>query len=262
MARKLKPMPHRDEILAHYDHERQWLATPGYEHEVGEFTSRDISINPFWRSSVTWANFDPAIANHVIADELRYFGLRQRQFDWKVFGHDNPPYLCDHLTAAGFGVGPEMAFMVLDTWSSAADIWRAPVQKEVRKVDSYATLNDYVAVEEAVWDEHDHQRWLALLHNAPEYISLYVAYVDGEPASCARASFHPHSAFCGLWGGATRAEFRSQGLYTTLVAARIHEAMSRGVRFITIEAAASSRPILERRGFEVLDTVYLCRPSG
>lgn len=250
----------KHDLLARHDYERRWLATPGYEHEVGEVISRDISINPMWRSSVTWAHFAPEVASEVIAAEVAYFAERERAFEWKVFGHDDPPYLCDHLAAAGFGVGPEMAFMVLDTWSPAADRWRAPIQKEVRKVDSYAALDDYVAVEQAVWEEAERQRWLALLHNAPEYTSLYVAYVDGVPASCARASFHPESAFCGLWGGATQTQYRSQGFYTTLVAARIHEAMSRGVRFITIEAAPSSRPILERRGFEVLDTVYLCRP--
>ena len=92
----------------------------------------------------------------------------------------------------------------------------------------------------------------AQLRDTPDEISVYVAYVDGVPASCARASYPRGSVFAGMWAGATVPAYRKQGLYQALVATRVQEARARGYRYMTIDALPTSRPIVERLGFKLL----------
>ncbi len=86
----------------------------------------------------------------------------------------------------------------------------------------------------------------------PDYWSIYIVYVNNEPACAAWASFPNGSQFAGLWGGATVEQYRKMGLYTAVVATRAQEAIKRGYRFLTVDASQMSRPILEKHGFQLL----------
>ena len=250
----------RDEILHLHGTERRILERPGFKHEITPFVSRNVSFNPAWRSSITWAHCDPDGADEMVAFEREYFESLGRVFEWKVYGYDWPPNLLDALSAHKFGIGPEAAFMVMDTHERGRD-WDPTRYLDIRLVQDARGVRDFVAVEHAVWDESEAERWNSLMNNAPEYVSLYVAYHQGQPVSCARANFHPSSQFCSLWGGATLPQFRGMGFYLALVAARVDEARQRGVRLVSIDAAPTSRPILEKRGFEFVDWVRVCRPE-
>jgi GNAT superfamily N-acetyltransferase len=87
---------------------------------------------------------------------------------------------------------------------------------------------------------------------APDLLHVYVAYVDGIPASTAWIRFHPGSSFASLWGGSTVPAHRGRGLYRALLSARMRDAQDRGVRYLTVDAGPMSRPILERHGFRQL----------
>jgi predicted acetyltransferase len=118
-----------------------------------------------------------------------------------------------------------------------------------------------MTVETVVWGED--MNWLGdrlrqQLEETPEYVSVYVGYVDGCPASSAWITFHKGSQFAGLWGGSTRVEYRGRGLYTALLAARVQEAQARGVRYLTIDASPMSRPIVEKYGFQAITTATAC----
>jgi GNAT superfamily N-acetyltransferase len=63
------------------------------------------------------------------------------------------------------------------------------------------------------------------------------------------------TAFVGLYGGGTDPAWRGRGVYRALVAARSAEAKARGYRYLFVDARETSRPILERLGFEALATV-------
>ena len=82
----------------------------------------------------------------------------------------------------------------------------------------------------------------------PGYLSVYVAYVDGQPACAGWISFHANGRFADLWGGATVAEHREMGLYTAVLAKRTEEAVACGYRFLTTDASPMSRPILAKHG--------------
>jgi ribosomal protein S18 acetylase RimI-like enzyme len=76
---------------------------------------------------------------------------------------------------------------------------------------------------------------------------VYLAYVDGEPAARASASFGEQGVT--LFGGATLPEARGRGAYRALVAARWRDAAERGTPLVVTQAGPMSRPILTRLGF-------------
>ena len=73
------------------------------------------------------------------------------------------------------------------------------------------------------------------------------------PAPQARSA--PGRAFAGLYGGSTVPEYQGRGVYRALVAARAAEARRWGHRYLTVDARESSRPILQRLGFQPLTSI-------
>ena len=82
----------------------------------------------------------------------------------------------------------------------------------------------------------------------------WLASLDGEPVAHARAYPGPRGLL--LDGGATLPSARGRGAYRALVAARWEEAVARGTPALVVQAQDTSRPILERCGFEVVCTMY------
>jgi GNAT superfamily N-acetyltransferase len=241
------------QILALVDQERRDLAFTGSRREVTPSLARDVALegNTSW---ITYSHHSPATIDAAIEAEIDYFRRIGHSFEWKVFDHDQPPNLRERLLAHGFEAGEPEAFMVLDL-RDAPEALLAPVRHDVRRVVSPDDVDDYRIVSEQAWGREGagHIEFVAdLLRDSPGEIGVYVAYVDGTPASCARVSFQKGSQFAGMWAGATAPAFRRQGLYQALVAARVQEARQRGYRFMTIDALPTSRPIVERHGFQFL----------
>jgi hypothetical protein len=182
-------------------------------------------------------------------------------FEWKVYDHDEPPDLKERLAAHGFTVEEAEAIMVLDLEDAQETLWQ-PVHHEVQRIISQEALSVVMSIQQQVWDEDS--AWLGhylgkALRDHPEQLSVYVAYIDEQPASAAWIYFPEHSPFASLWGGATVGGFRKQGLYTALLAVRAQEAKARQVRYLTVDASDMSRPILEKFGFEMIDYSFPCR---
>lgn len=244
-------------ILAVFDQERQTLAETGSRREVTPSLVRAVALTGT-HSWISYSRHNPATIDAAIETEIAYFGRLAHSFEWKVFDHDQPPTLRERLLAHGFEAGEPEAFMALELQDAPAALL-APAAHEVRRLTAPDALDDYRTVAEQAWGE-ERAGSIALiaelLRDSPDEIGVYVAYLDGIPASCARASFPSGSQFAGMWGGATVPRFRKQGLYQALVAARVQEAKRRGYRFITIDALPTSRPIVERLGFRFLTTTY------
>ena len=82
----------------------------------------------------------------------------------------------------------------------------------------------------------------------------WLASIDGEPVGHARAFPSPRGLL--LDGAATLPSARGRGAYRALIAARWDEAVARGTPALVVQAQETSRPILERCGFEVVCTMY------
>ena len=136
-----------------------------------------------------------------------------------------------------------------------------PVNHNVRRIEDPEEIDDVLAVRQQVWGGEYSAAYQSLaerLTEAPDSLALYVAYVDGEPASTAQISFYERGQFAGLVKAATLPGYRKRGLYTALVAVRLQEAKRRGIRFLDADASPMSRPILEQLGFKQLTIAYSC----
>ena len=253
----------RMEMLDLLDLERRTVVYPGVIRFVDGGVVRDVSVDgktgDIVYSSCTEAEVDQAIERE--AQAARSVGY---ELEWKVFGHDQPPRLAERLTAAGFEAGDRELFMVLRADADALarfDLYPC----DIRRVTSADGLEAYRMVREEVSGkngEREVARCLPILQNHPDTMSIYVAYVDGEPAACGRVYLHPDSQFAGLSGGNTREKFRRRGLFIQVVAARIREALNRGIVNICVDALPTSEPILKKRGFQGLThTQPFCLPQ-
>lgn len=239
------------QILALLDQERRDLPIPGSRREATPSLVRSVALEGD-RSWIDYSHHSPETIDAAIDAEIAYFRALGHSFEWKIYDHDQPPNLRERLLAHGFEAEEPEAFMVLDLHEAPAELL-APVAHDVRQLFSPDHLADFQTVSEQAWGRSrvDQIAFIAdLLRTTPDEIGVYVAYLDGVPASCARASFPKGSQFAGMWAGATVPASRKQGLYQALVAVRVQEARRRGYRFMTIDALPTSRPIVERQGFQ------------
>jgi GNAT superfamily N-acetyltransferase len=252
----------KSQIMALYDQDqRKEVEYPDTRREVLPQVVRHINTSGAGEGTIIYSQVNEINAADTIHEQVSYFESIGQDFEWKVYDYDKPSDLKERLSAYGFIVEETEAIMVLDLEEAPAILWQ-PVRHKVQRIKSPEKIADVLAVEQQVWDE-DHS-WLseylgeALRHHS-EQMSVYVAYVDEQPASAAWIYFPARSQFASLWGGSTVSSFRRQGLYTALLAVRAQEAKGRQVRYLTVDARVMSRPILEKFGFEMIAYSYPCK---
>lgn len=193
-------------------------------------------------------------ADREIAEQVAHFSELGHAFEWKLYEHDPPADLANRLQAAGFVLGPRESLLVLDLAAERTGTDPSP-EIDVRRLQHPDHLDDLVAA------QPDAERaqfarlaeWLAREGRArPDQLAIYVAYVDGVPASGAWLRCYSGADFADLWGGSTRPEYRRRGLYRALIHVRYHEARRRGARYLAVDAGPESEPILRKLGFQVL----------
>lgn len=232
------------------DLERQTVVYPGVTRFADEGVVRDVSADGKM-GEIVYSSCTEAEVDRVIDHQVRAARSAGYELEWKVFRHDQPPCLAERLMAAGFEAGDRELFMVFRAGADALtrfDLYSC----DIRRVTDEEGLEDYQAIREEVSGRDcggEIARYIPMLQDYQDSMSVYVAYVDGEPAACGRVYFHPDSQFAGLYGGNTREKFRRRGLFTQIVAARIREAMDRGITSICVDALPTSEPILRKRGF-------------
>lgn len=249
----------RQTLLALYDQQlRQALELPGTRKEVTPHITRFVRPAP-GANTILYSRLDETNADAVIAEQIAYFAPMGQPFDWRVCEHDSPRDLRQRLVAHGFEADEPDAVMVLEI-EHAPPALLAPVTADVRPITQRAALEDVVQVQEAVWGANFEWIFQRLGDHLeiPDYLNVYVAYVDGLPASAAWIYFHPNSDFASLFAGSTRAEHRKRGLYTALLATRVQAARARGYRFLTVDAGEMSLPIVTHHGFQLLTLRHDC----
>jgi hypothetical protein len=85
-------------------------------------------------------------------------------------------------------------------------------------------------------------------------MQLWVAEHQGAILSAGRLEPVPDTEFAGIWGGATREEWRGRGIYRAVTAARARAAMALAKTLIHSDSTEYSRPILERYGLVRVST--------
>jgi GNAT superfamily N-acetyltransferase len=247
-------------IRALYDQEqRHDLSLPGMRREVSGTIVRHVNLNG-GDGMIIYSRLAAQDVAAAIDEQVAYFTALGQRFEWKVYNHDTPPDLKERLRERGFVVGDDEAILVLDLAQASQQLFE-PIVHDLRRISDPAQIPSVIAVQNEVWNEDFGwlgRRLTTNLRERPDFLSIYAAYVDEHPVAAAWINFPPANQFASLWGGSTLPGYRGRGLYTALLAIRVQEARSRGVRFLTVDASAMSRPILQKLGFQLIAYAYPC----
>lgn len=173
--------------------------------------------------------------------------------EWKSRGHDHAPGLHEALVAHDFTPDEPESIMIGEAHLLAVDV-ELPEGVVVRRVTDEGDVRAMCAMQAEVFgDDEDEARDHAdqILHRlrTRDDMEMWVAEHDGRIVSAGRLEPVAGTEFAGIWGGATRPEFRGRGIYRALTAARARSAIGHGKRYINSDSTEFSRPILERSGF-------------
>lgn len=234
------------------------------------------AVGVTWHGPLAWARFEERgfvtyrdlggaegeVLAALVADTVAHFrdDTDLPQFEWKTRGHDLPADLGDHLVAHGLVPDEVETVMIGEASALAVDV-ETPEGVTVRRAGDGADLATDVTRAMALQDEvfgrlsgSTAERLAADLAAQPETLELWLAEAAGEVVSAGRLQVVPGTGFAGLWGGATRSEWRGRGIYRALTAARARSALRLGATYVHSDCSPMSRPILERSGLVPVTT--------
>ncbi len=245
----------RAEVLAAYDrHVRREAAEPLAVVEHLPLVTRIASASHApYDNGIVWSALDEATVEAAIDEAVAFFDARGASFEWKLYAHDTPVDLAARLERRGFVADVPETIMVISPGAGELPVPEIPGVR-VAKLDDPAHLEDLEALRAPLFGDFDSMTAVlgAELAAAPAGLSIYVAYVGEVPIAAGWIRFEPGNPFASLWGGSTLPAHRRRGVYRALVAHRVNEARARGLRYATVDARETSRPILERLGFQRL----------
>ncbi len=209
--------------------------------------------------------------DHLIARTIAFFEDQTivGTFEWKTRSHDLPADLGARLRAHGLVAEPMESVMVGEA-SLLALACPLPAGVTLRRIgfDADGTRQSEPQIRSDIERMLETQRLVFASPGHNTVDSLYAGVTDhadlvelwvavaADPTSrqeivvtTGRLELVPNTQFAGIWGGATRPEWRHQGIYRALTAARARAALGKGTRYIYSDSTGYSRPILERSGF-------------
>lgn len=249
------------EVLIRLDAERRSIVEEGQVLEQLPNVTRSHSSD-YTHHAVIYAKLSANNADRIIAEQKNHYRQRRLGFEWKVYGHDKPHDLLQRLERHGFSVGDLEAVMVYDLTGGAGWLSDDSETDSVVRVDRVDLILDFRRVAEAVFQknyEYTSNQLAAGIATGSKQHCGYVAYSGLEPVSIGRLYTHPRSQFGGLFGGGTLPAYRGSGFYRAVVAARGRDAIAMGAHYLIVDALPTSRPILERLGFQRITDTWPCR---
>jgi acetyltransferase (GNAT) family protein len=178
--------------------------------------------------------------------------------EWKTRGHDHAPGLHESLLVHGFVAEEPESIMIGEAQRLAVEV-PLPEGMILRQVSEESDVRAMSAMSAHVFGDppaEGAEMADALLRrlSLDDGMELWVAEKDGQIVSAGRLEPVPGTDFAGIWGGSTRKEWRGQGLYRAVTAARARSALRKGKTLINSDSTEYSRPILERYGFLKVST--------
>lgn len=239
-----------EDLLAAYD---MHLRTEAEMLDAAEV----VRIGPLWlgtfhggRGFVTYQHLDDADLDELVRATVAHFEARPEveEVEWKTRAHDRSPGLHATLTAHGFEAAEPESVMIGEAVALALDL-PLPAGVALRRVESEADVRRMTAMQDTVFGSRTNAEELLRRMAGDAGIECWVAEAGGEIVSAGRLHPVPGTSFAGIWGGATLPQWRGQGIYRALTAARARAALAGGKRLIHSDSTEYSRPILERYGF-------------
>jgi hypothetical protein len=215
---------------------------------------------------IVYSRLSAEEADDVVREEVTLARDRGYALEWKLYGHDLPADLPERLVAADFEADDREQVLALPLDEAALAAFPVPLGCEIRRVGEAGLADSAEIAREIARRNPDEERveLAYLLRNAPDAISVYVAYVGGEPVTGGRVHYREGGCCAELAGGRTKTTHRRQGLFSAVVGARLREARARGRELAFTDALPTSEPILTRLGFRrvISTTPYLYHPAS
>jgi len=216
---------------------------------------------PGGRGFITYRDLGEANAEAVqrlVPEALSYFQSTTgiERVEWKTRAHDHAPGLHDALLANGFIPDEPESIMIGEALALAGDV-PLPDGVTVRRVTQESDVRAMCAMQDEVFGDPvsvDEANALVQRLSLADGLELWVGEAEGQIVTAGRLEPVDRSDFAGIWGGATRADWRGRGIYRAVTAARARSAIARGKTLIHSDSTAYSRPILERSGFIAVST--------
>jgi hypothetical protein len=201
---------------------------------------------------------DAAAIRRLVPEVLDYYRANPEitKVEWKTRGHDHAPGLHDALLENGFIPDEPESIMIGAARDLVVDI-PLPAGVALRRVTSEPDVRAMTLMEAEVFGDPDSDEVADALLNRlsrGDGMELWVAEADGHVVCAGRLEPVAGTEFAGIWGGATREQWRGRGIYRALTAARARSAIRRGKRLINSDSTEFSRPILERSGLVKVST--------
>lgn len=251
---------HRSVLLGAYDEQLRGVA------EMGGTQSWDRD-GPLYRGVLERGGFVSyeSLAGVEDVDDLigrtvaHYVGLDQvEEFEWKTRGHDQPADLGSRLRRAGLVAEEVETVMVGEAARLTVEVDLSP-EVVIRRVDQLPERRQIISAASSMQRDvfgggPSTDEVISRLDRMHGDEQFWVAEAAGQIVCAGRLSRVAGSEFAGLWGGATDPEWRGQGIYRALTAARARAAIADGARYLHSDCTAMSRPILERSGLVAVTT--------
>ena len=188
----------------------------------------------------------------LLAEAGAFFGAHGVPYAWILDPDAEPPDLDQVLAAHGLRLREELTVMVLAAEAEVAapgpgitfldGLRDFPSFRLAAEIQAAAFGGGVPAGLEARWEEIE----------PGQNRHLVIACADGVPGAAGWAWVTPRGTQ--LNGGASLPELRGRGLYRATVWERWRLARAAGSPGLAVQAASSSRPILERMGFRSAGT--------
>lgn len=240
-----------DVMQAYNLHERIGLTLAGCQKIVTPEWVKFVS-NGDLGSCITYSDIQSDALDEKIKTEVEYFNQLKLNFTWHAYSTDEPSTLGDRLITHGFEAENSASLMVLDLRPENVTYGVTDMCIEVSDKEG---IKDALAVQKKVWGREcqvQASHLIRLKEECPEQIHIYVVYQDEKPVSSAWLMCQPESPFGSIWAGSTLKEYRSRGFYSALLAKRIQDAKTKGLKYLSIHASNMSRPIVEKYGFKMI----------
>lgn len=201
---------------------------------------------------------DAAAIAELVSQALAHFRADPAitRVEWKTRDHDHAPGLHEALIANGFVRDEPESIMIGEARALAVDV-PLPDGVTLRRVTAEVDVRAMsAAADEVFGDPVSEDMADALLHrlSLDDGMELWVAEAEGRIICTGRLEPVPGTDFAGIWGGATRPEWRRRGIYRALTAARARSALALGKTLVNSDSTEYSRPILERAGLVKVST--------
>ena len=259
--------PDRAALLALYDETmRRNASVAGCAREQSAHVVRYTTATGSQRY-IMWHDFADGFAETVVDEEVNDVRGKARVLMWKLYAHDTArAALRAALLARGFAENDHSTLMACSVEAALAaltandDARSDQVGLDVRELSTPQSLDAYQEIWDDVWPDAPNARYVddyrdRLLKRDPGIVFFAGFAANDEPVSSGYMFHAPGAPYALLCGGTTKAAWRRQRAYTSLLRARAIRAQVRGASHLAVEASAESRPILERLGFMPLSTL-------